>query len=229
MDPIQTYPIILNATLNQQPQAFWTSNTIPMLITSGFTILGVYLGHKWAKDTETERNLIKLRRQAYYKYIDTFSEAAKIDTWTPLLISEKLPVLWRVALEAGEYGNINGERMKIPIDHILNVKGTGTITIPANLKDALVFGRYCKVNISKESLEQSYFQFASLHGFIEFLEIIMHNDAGKIKMEAIVEMGESLNSIFRGILLKRLHKTPWWMFWVEKNDLVMYEDYTKMH
>jgi len=111
IDPNLTNPMVLNASINAtllQPTQPWFANVISTFITAVTTILAVYLGQRWTKKAEKERNSLKAQRQAYLEYMKVFSEARKYN-WTPSLISEKLPILLKTVLETAEHGDIKHE------------------------------------------------------------------------------------------------------------------------
>jgi len=204
MDPTLVNPILnvsINATLLQPPQSWWASNTLIAPIAS---IGGVILGHLLTKGSERERDFLKARRRAYYEYMKSFFDAGRIKEWPPLLITEKLPILWRAALEAGEYEDISDISFTATLNEVLKSKnGYGAFQLkchsgsPGGTKCKLIDGKIPTIEIM------------SFYGFIELIETLMQIDPSEIEMKFLIEGGNKYVPIFRNILLSERNRTSW--------------------
>jgi hypothetical protein len=117
------------------------------------------VGHKLTKNYEKERDFRNARRQAYYKYIEVFSDSSRRKGWTPSLVSEKLPILWMAALEAGAYGDIGNQAFDVKVDQVIVAENDPSLETA--LRSRLrVFYDYCKIN------KNSMINIKSFHGFI---------------------------------------------------------------
>ena len=214
MDPNLTYPIVLNAPINatllQQPQPWWTSTTLSTFITAIVTILAVYLGQKWAKSSEREREFLKARKHAFYEYINTFSDVGKRE-WTPALISEKLPTLWIAATEVEEYYGDLPFSLNYYIDDFLDVKEDPNI---CNYLDGyLDISRSTECKIDSEDGGKNRINVKSFIGFIELLEALLIIDPKFIKMDGLISAGQKYFPKFRRKLKTLQRRAPYWQFW----------------
>lgn len=211
--PNLTSPVILNAainaTLSQPPQSWWASTTMSALITASVTLLAVYLGQRWTKGSERKRDFLKARRQAYYKYITVFSDAMRINEWSPSLISEKLPILYKAALEAGEYGDNNDITCSWRSTAIINPERSFEIShLQSHFTPASLRSSKCK-------MEYGSLDIKSFYGFIELLEFLMELDPDAIKMNSLAQTGNYYIPIFRNLLLSEWERP--WLTWIKKS------------
>jgi hypothetical protein len=216
VEPDLTQPIILNVTLNaallQPPQPWWNSGTI---MTSIAAIVVVYLTHQLKKSYEKGRDIRKAWRQAYYKYIEVFSDAGRRKGWTPSLVSEKLPILWTAALEAGVYGDIGNQAFDVRLDEVLDVENDPLLE--TDLRSRLrIFYYYCKIN------ENGFIEIKSFYGFIELIEAVFVIDPAKIKIDYLIEVGQSYFPILRRQLLSEAPMAHWWKIWRRKKDFTIF-------
>jgi hypothetical protein len=175
------------------------------------SIVGVYLTNRW----KGKSDFLNSRRRAYYRYVEVFFDTSKIKEWTPSLKSEKLFILWKTALEAGEFGEIGNQAFDVNLKFVLVENGP-------SLKDVLCsrlrpFSYYCTVN------ENGIIEIKSFYGFIELIEAILRIDPSKVEIDYILEVGQEYFPILRNILLNEDRMVPKWKLWHKKKfDLFRY-------
>jgi len=190
LDPNLTNPIILNATINatllQQPQP-WVTPFIPIInaiISISATIFGIYLGHRWERNAEKERDFKKARKLAYYKYISTFSnQSGQNDEWTSQSISRTLPDILNVALEAGEYGDI-----------ISNIYFNCRPDLFREIRKTKGSHPWMGLSNINSDVKVIKLHIASLRDFVlllEFLLLIDPKSINKNEIEEIIKVGQS--------------------------------------
>ncbi|MDD4650854.1 MAG: hypothetical protein PHQ34_01360 [Methanothrix sp.] len=178
------------------------------LIAAGATIIGVYLGQIWIKRSKTEDNFFKNRRHSYYKYMTVFSEAGREREWTRESASEKILILWKTALEAGEYGDIRGISCKATLKNIFKNDDLAA----SNLKLLLArMGNFDGKETTYDIIED--ITIYSFYGFIALIEALMQFDPEDIEIDFLVEYGSEYFPIFRNILLSESERTPIWAKW----------------
>jgi hypothetical protein len=204
MDLNLIYPIVLS---------WWTSNTtlITAIITILASTLGAIIGANLTNRWKKESDFFNSKRRAYYRYVEVFSDTSRIKEWTPSLISEKLFILWKTALEVGEFGGeIGNLAFDVNLNDVLN-DVENEPSLEGDLCSRLrTFSYYCNVN------KNSIIRIKSFYGFIELIEAVLRIDPSKVKMDDLLKVGQEYFPIFRNILLNEDRMVPKWKLWHKK-------------
>lgn len=130
------------------------------------------------------------------------------------MIHEKLFIMWKAALEVGEQGEIGNIAVDEKINKVLDVENEPSLE--TDLRKRLgVFNYYCEV-------EDGFIRIKSFYGYIELIEAVLGIDPAKIKIEDLIETGQSYIPILRLQLLNEAQMAPWWKLWRKNKDFTLF-------
>jgi hypothetical protein len=187
-------PIVLhgsiNATLSQPDGPWWASNAISTFVTAIVTILAVYLGQRWAKSSESEKEFHKARRRAYMDFITLFSQVDPEVDWP----SDTVVKLWKAALDAGQYGRL---RFKDPISYPVKELFKGYFD--RTERDFVYWLEEKSLFVSEEP---PIVKIRYIYDYIIVLEILQMPDTSSINKVMIMKIGQEFFPVIRDVLLQ---------------------------